>query len=57
MGEATWALPQEALCGGQSTRCEGRGRLQADPFELDVHNRKVLRYLCDPCADNIAADI
>jgi len=55
---ATWTLPEEALCGAHAVEaCEGRGRLQPDPYESDVNNRKVLRYLCEPCADEIAAGI
>ena len=54
---ATWTLPREALCGGQSAGCEGRGRLRPDPYEQDVHNRTVCRYLCDVCKDEVAACI
>lgn len=53
--DVTWTLPQEALCGGKSDGCEGRGRLRPDPYEQDVYNRTVLRYLCDVC-EQAAAD-
>lgn len=55
---ATWTLPEEALCSERVTNaCEGRGRLQPDPYESDVNSRTVLRYLCEPCADEIAAGV
>jgi hypothetical protein len=55
---ATWTLPMEALCGAQAAvGCEGRGRLRPDPYEQDVRNRTMLRYLCVPCADNVAGDV
>lgn len=57
MNEATWTLPMEALCGARLDGCEGRGRLRPDPYEQDVHNHTVLRYLCDSCKAEAAAAI
>lgn len=55
---ATWALPMEALCGAQAVvECEGRGQLRLDPYEQDVHNHTMLRYLCDPCTEEVARGI
>ena len=47
----------EAQCSAKSEACEGRGELQPDPYESDMYNRTVLRYLCEPCVENMAADI
>jgi len=58
VSKATWTLPVEALCGARAVvGCEGRGRLRPDPVAQDVHNHVMLRYLCTPCADDVAGDI
>lgn len=49
-----WVLPARAQCSQGGSRCTGIGHHMLDPYESDVYNKTVMRYLCDPCAQDIA---
>ncbi len=44
-------------CEGGYEGCEGEGPLVEDPYEADVNNNVVLRYLCSYCCGVIADEI
>lgn len=52
-----WELPVTAKCSYGSKYCTGTGIHRLDPYDSDVNNRNVFRYLCDPCTDVIADEI
>lgn len=52
-----WELPLTASCSYGGSRCRGTGERQLDPYDADVNNRKILRYLCEPCAQDLAIQI
>lgn len=50
-----WELPETARCSyGRSSQCTGVGTRMIDPYDSDVNNRKIVRYLCDPCEQTLA---
>lgn len=50
-------LPETAQCSVRLRGCEGRGELKLDPYQYDVENRMIRRYLCDRCEQELADDI
>lgn len=52
-----WELPKTAQCSFGGSNCEGIGTYGPDPFDYDLNDRKIMRYLCAPCAQDMANEL
>lgn len=55
--EPVWELPREGKCSTGFRYCKGRGELKRDPFDYEIADRTVYRYLCDSCEQRFAYHI